>query len=222
MNHRLITIGTPHFGGHLSKFLYKHNDDWYCLDGIQITPARTCKVEPKKLRDIYADNFNSPIDKGAVEALIPGSDAYCHVCQTNVKSYAIAGTWKPNANVSHEFKEWEYKIITDDLAFNLDGKDSFNDENDLVVSVKSQLGGLPYQIRQPETNNPPNEENIPNKSAVYPNNVHASIMIRLDTNVFSETYSPNIQRDVIALLKSSDNNKFANAIGIGSPCHPLK
>ena len=29
--HRLITIGTPHFGGHLSKFLYDHRDDWYCL-----------------------------------------------------------------------------------------------------------------------------------------------------------------------------------------------
>jgi pimeloyl-ACP methyl ester carboxylesterase len=220
--HRLITIGTPHFGGHLSELLYNHRDDWYCLDGIQVTPARTCQVEPKKLRTIYADNFNSPIDKGAVEALIPRSDEYCHFYQMNVKCYAIAGTWKPNANVSHEFKEWEYKIITDNLAFNLDGKNGFNDENDLVVSVKSQLGGLPYQIRQPENDNPPNEENIPNKSAVYLNTVHASFMIRHDTNVFSETYSPNIQRDVIALLKSSDNNKFADAIGICSPCHHSK
>ena len=91
-----------------------------------------------------------------------------------------------------------------------------------MVSVKSQLGGLPYQIRQPENNNPPNEENIPNKSAVYPNTVHASFMIRHDTNVFSETYSHNIQRDVIALLKYSDNNKFADAIGICSPCHSSK
>jgi hypothetical protein len=223
--HRLITIGTPHFGGHLSKFLYEHRDDWYCLDGIQITPARTCKVQPKKLRTIYADNYKTPIDKGAVEALIPKSDAYSHLYQTNVKSYAIAGSWKPNANDSHESQKRDYRVITDDLAFNLDGKDSFNDENDLVVSVTSQLGGLggfPYQIRQAETNNPPNEENIPNKSAVYPNTVHASIMIKDGKEVFSETYSPYIQRDVIALLKSSDNNKFANAIGIGSPCHHLK
>jgi pimeloyl-ACP methyl ester carboxylesterase len=217
--HRLITIGTPHSGGHLSKILYDHRDDWYCLDGIQITPARTCKVEPKKLRTIYAD-FKTPIDKGAVEALVPGSDAYSHLGQTNVKSYAIAGSWKSNAPVSHQFKEWEYKIIKDDLAFNLDGKDGFNDENDLVVSVKSQLGGLLYQIRQPETNNPPNEENIPNKSAVYPNTVHANFLIRHDTRVFSETYSSDIQRDVIALLNSSDDNKFANAIGDGSPRHP--
>ena len=91
-----------------------------------------------------------------------------------------------------------------------------------MVSVTSQLGGLPYQIRHPETNNPPNEENIPNKSAVYPNTVHASLMIKECKDVFSETYSTNIQRDVIALLNSSDNNKFANAIGKGSPRTPSK
>jgi triacylglycerol esterase/lipase EstA (alpha/beta hydrolase family) len=28
--HRLITIGTPHFGGHLSKILYKHQDHMHC------------------------------------------------------------------------------------------------------------------------------------------------------------------------------------------------
>jgi hypothetical protein len=141
--------------------------------------------------------------------------------QTNVKSYAIAGSWKENAKHSHESQELHYRCITDKFSFDLD-KDGFHDDNDLVVSVKSQLGGLPYQIRQPETNNPPNEENIPNKSAVYSNTVHASIMIRLDTNVFSETYSPDIQRDVIALLKSSDNNKFADAIGIDFHCEPSK
>jgi PGAP1-like protein len=27
--HRLITIGTPHFGGPLSKFVHHHSDDWY-------------------------------------------------------------------------------------------------------------------------------------------------------------------------------------------------
>jgi hypothetical protein len=220
--HRLITIGTPHFGGHLSKFLYEHSDDWYCLDVIPISPARSCKVEPKKLRIIYADNFKTPIDKGAVEAMIPESNAYSHLCQTNVKSYAIAGSWKPNAKNSYKSQESDYKIITDNLGFDL-GKDGFDDDdNDLVVSVTSQLGGLPYQIRPLESNDSSNDNDIPNKSAIYRNTIHASFMIKHDKEVFSETYSPNIQRDVIALLKSSDNNKFANAIGIGCPCHPLK
>jgi pimeloyl-ACP methyl ester carboxylesterase len=92
--HRLITIGTPHFGGPLSKFLYDRRDYWYFFDGIHITRARTCKIEPKKLRTIYSDDFKFPIDKGAIEALIPGSNAYSRLCETNVKSYAIAGSYR--------------------------------------------------------------------------------------------------------------------------------
>jgi hypothetical protein len=216
--HRLITIGTPHFGGHLSEFLYKHRDDWYCFDGMHITPARTCKVEPKKLRTIYRDIFHSPIDEGAVEALIPGSDAYSHLYQTNVKSYAIAGSWKPNADDSHESQEWDFQFITDNLDFNL-GRDGFHDDNDLVVSITSQLGGLgglQNQIRQPENND------IPNKSAIYSNIIHGSLLIKKHDKdvVFSETYSTHIQDDVIKLLGSSDNEKFANSIGKDSPRNP--
>ena len=72
--HRLITIGTPHFGGPLSKFLYDCRDYWYCVEGKILSRCRTCKVQPRKLRTIYSDNFKFPIDKGAVEALIPRSN----------------------------------------------------------------------------------------------------------------------------------------------------
>jgi hypothetical protein len=212
---RLITIGTPHFGGPLAKFLYEHRDDWYCTDGIHVTSALNCKVEPKKLRTIYADNFNSCIDKGGIEALVPMSNAYSRLYQTNVKSYAIAGTWKPNANESYKFQELYYRTITDKDDFNLDGKDGFNDDNDLVVSVKSQLGCLPCQIRQL------NSKDIPDHSALYCNTLHTDFYIK-DKGIFSETNSPYIQNDVIKLLSSSDKNKFADAIGIGSPCPPSK
>jgi hypothetical protein len=95
-------------------------------------------------------------------------------------------------------------------------KDAFDDDdNDLVVSVTSQLGGLPKQIRQP------NSSDIPNHSALYCNTVHDCFYIK-DENIFSETNSPDIQKDVIKLLSSSDNDKFADAIGIGSPCCPSK
>jgi hypothetical protein len=43
-----------------------------------------------------------------------------------------------------------------------------------------------------------------------------------DGYISSEINSADIQNDVIVLLKSSDNNKFANAIGIISPYNPLK
>lgn len=213
--HRLITIGTPHFGGPLSKFLYDHRDDRYCFDeNGEILPAEKCYA-PIQLESSY-ENRNIPIDQGGVKSLIPGSDAYSHLRQTNVKSYALAGTWKPKASLSHEYQESYYGTATNNDDFNLEG-DGFDgeDDNDLMVSVKSQLGGLPHQIRQPGKNG------IPNRGALYPNTIHASFLKRDDKDdVSSEIRSHYIQEDVIKLLGSSDDNKFADAIGIGSPSYP--
>ena len=210
--HRLITIGTPHFGGPLSKFLYDCSDYWYFLDGINITRARTGKVEPKKLRTIYSDIFKFPIDKGAIEALIPTSIAYSHLHPTIVKSYAIAGNYKPNATKSHHSQESNYKTIVDSDKFNLD-KDAFGgSDNDLLVSIASQLGGLPKHHRHHHLNS----NDIPDQSAVYSNTVHAEFFIK-DDDISSETNSPHIQKDVIRLLSFSDSNKFADVIGIVYP-----
>jgi hypothetical protein len=132
-----------------------------------------------------------PINQGGIKSLIPGSDAYSHLRKTNVKSYAIAGTWRPNANESHESQESYYGTVTNKDNFNLE-QDGFDGEhdNDLVVSVKSQLGGLPHQIRQPGKNS------IPNKGALYPNTIHASFLKRDDRDdVSSEIRSDYIQDD---------------------------
>jgi hypothetical protein len=205
--HRLITIGTPHFGGPLSRFLYKHIDDWYFFYDAKPNRCRIGKVEPKKLRTIYSDILNIPIDKGAIEALIPNSIAYSHLHQTNVKSYAIAGNYKPKATKSHSSKESYYKAVVDPDDFNLD-RDAFDDcDNDLLVSITSQLGGLPQQIRQPDCEDPPNQ------SSIYWNTVHTAFYIKDDEGISSETNSPHIQKDVIRLLSFSDSNKFADAIG---------
>ncbi len=204
--HRLITIGTPHIGGPLSKFLYEHIEDWYFYDGTKPSRCRTGKFEPKKLRTIYSD-LKFPIDKGGIEALIPKSKAYSHLRQTNVKSYAIAGTYRPNAKKSHTFQESYYQGVVDSNQFNLD-KDTFDGcDNDLLVSVTSQLGGLPKQIRKLNSNN------IPNHCAVYHNTVHEKFYIKDYDGVFSETNSPHIHKDVIKLLSSSNSAKFANSIG---------
>jgi pimeloyl-ACP methyl ester carboxylesterase len=204
--HRLITIGTPHFGGPLSRFLYEHIDDWYFYDGIKPNRCRTGKLEPKKLGAIYSD-LKLPIDKGAIEALIPNSIAYSHLHQTNVKSYAIAGSYRLDATKSHDSQESYYKAVIDPHDFDLD-KDAFKGDNDLLVSITSQLGGLPKQIRHP------NSKDNPNHSAVYRNTVHEKFYIKDYDGIFSETNSPHIQKDVIKLLSSSDSAKFANAIGI--------
>jgi pimeloyl-ACP methyl ester carboxylesterase len=206
--HRLITIGTPHFGGPLSRFLYEHIDDWYFFYDAKPNRCRTGKVEPKKLRTIYTDILNIPIDKGAIEALIPNSIAYSHLHQTNVKSYAIAGNYKPDATMSHGSQESYYKAVVGSDDFNLD-EDAFDDcDNDLLVSITSQLGGLPQQIRQPDGEDPPIH------SSIYCNTVHTGFYIKKDDyGISSETNSPHIQKDVIRLLSFSDSNKFADAIG---------
>jgi hypothetical protein len=164
------------------------------------------------------ESRNIPINQGGVKSLILGSDAYSHLRQTNVKSYAIAGTWKPKASLSHEYQESYYGTITNKDDFNLE-QDGFDGEHeiDLVVSVRSQLGGLPQQIRQP------GKSGIPNKGALYPSTIHASFLKRDDKDdVSSEIRSHYIQEDVIKLLGSSDDSKFADAIGIDSPYSPSK
>jgi pimeloyl-ACP methyl ester carboxylesterase len=202
--HRLITIGTPHLGGSLSKFLYDHRDDWYCFDeNGEILPAKKCDATPVQLKT------RVPITQGGVESLIPGSDAYSNLRQTNVKSYAIAGTWRKGATGSHEHQASYYRTITNNDNFNLE-QDGFDGEyeNDLMVSVKSQLGGLPHQIRQPGKNS------IPNKGALYPNTIHASFLKRDDKDdVSAEIRSCYIQDDVIKLIGSSDDSKFSDVIG---------
>ena len=96
------------------------------------------------LKTIFNNTYKVPFDQGGVKALIPGSIAYSHLCQTNVTSYAIAGRWNPKATVSHVVQEGLYRNIIENGNFDLD-KDGFNDQNDLVVSVKSHL--VAFQIK---------------------------------------------------------------------------
>ena len=60
-----------------------------------------------QLKDIYSKEFvpGTPIDEGAVESLASNSAAYSNLLLTNVKSYAIAGSWKPKAKKS--YKLWK-------------------------------------------------------------------------------------------------------------------
>jgi pimeloyl-ACP methyl ester carboxylesterase len=213
--HRLITIGTPHYGAHLADILFDYRNNWYCIQSnVIINPSLCLPQYLKQLKTIFEQDYQSPIDKGGVEALAPGSIAYSHLCETNVPSYAIAGSWAPKATNSHSSMEIFYKTIIGNLFFDLD-KDGFQGyfegNNDLQVSIDSQVGGLASQFRTINST-------IPNQSEVYSNTVHSSSFIALeDQNVTSELKSKDIQNDVVTLLHSPQD-KFASAIGLGSPC----
>ncbi len=220
--HRLITIGTPHFGGHLSGPLFNHRNDWYCsvpFPKIAIFP-NGCQFNLgiTQLKTIYK-NLSTPIDQGGVEALIPGSIAYSHLCPTNVKSYAIVGSWGPLGNASMKQLQSFFRNITNNPSFNLDRdgfKGNFQGNNDLQVNLTSQAGGLHTVFPLP-TNSKQND--LPPESVGYFNIIHAPIFIaQSDKNlVHAELASTQIENGVLQLLNSNDS-KFANSIGLGAPC----
>jgi len=210
--HRLITIGTPHFGSQLAKILYDNRDKDYCYKWsgtkLYLTTTKNCSEKQQlKLKDIYksppAPKFSSLFEEGGLEALEPNSTAYQHLNKTIVPSYAIIGDWKQNAKNSSKYLEDLYKNITRDPHFNLEGKEGFGEDNDLQVNITSQLRGL-LDNKLCNTEN----KDIYMTSKIYNNTVHGSIFIHNDTNVYSELNSPLIQKDVISLLNSS-NDKFS-------------
>ena len=189
--------------------MIKHQNDSYCVSSFPpyVFNHLACGFFAEPLKTIYTDLFKLPIDKGGVEALIPNSTAYSHLCQTNVSSYAIAGSWSPNAQISHFQEQWTYQNILDNASFNLD-KDGFGGNsqgnNDLQVNITSQLGGLNHIKFRSITN-----ATIPNHGEIYNNTVHSIFLIQPgDQNVISELYSQSIQNDV-AILLQSPQDKFA-------------
>lgn len=225
--HRLITIGAPHFGAQLAGPFYSHRNEWYCYapatkaiifpTGCQFDPM---DFELMQLKTIYKNELHAPLDAGGVEALIPGSIAYSHLCPTNVKSYAIVGSWGPNAVASHYLMESLFKNILGDPTFNLDTdgfRGNFQGDNDLQVNLTSQAGGLHTVF--PISSNPEHDA-LPTESKGYNNTLHSSIFIAPSDQslIQGELSSIQIQNDVSKLL-NSDDGKFAGSIGIGAPCN---
>ena len=176
-----------------------------------------------QLKSIYDNELHAPIDSGGVEALIPGSTAYSHLCQTNVPSYAIAGSWEPNGIQSHLNMEFLFKNILGNPQFDLDidgFQGNFQGNNDLQVNLTSQAGGLHSTFRWPTDNSP---NTLPDESAIYSNTVHAKFFVAIPEQniVHHEIDSSQIKNDVVTLLNSPDS-KFASAIGIGSSCNISK
>ncbi len=220
---RLITIGTPHFGAGLSGRLFGQKDNWYSFKQQDNKDTFTAPwnsnygkdfdYETLQLKEIYSLT-STCIDEGAIESLAPCSAAYSNLLPTNVKSYAIAGSWKPYAIMSQEDLEEYYRNILGDPFFSLD-KDGFNGENDLQVSVSSQLGGLDGKCRRSVDKNPPKY------GAIYENTIHASWYKKDDNDkVIAELQSCLIREDIVDLLGSSDDY-FADLIGSFSDTHGL-
>ena len=222
--HRLITIGTPHFGAQLAKILYDNRNNYYCYKWLgfelYITTKNTCKENQNlPLKDIYKRPpapFFFPFEEGGLQALVPNSKAYQNLSKTIIPSYAIIGNWIPEAENSHKFLENFYKNITRNSSFTLEGKEGFGEDNDLQVNITSQSGGLLDNLKCNTDNTGPYTA-----SKIYPNTIHGSVFVHNDTNVTSELNSPQIRKDVISLLNSS-NDRFSPTIGDTAFCDMKK
>lgn len=217
--HRLITIGTPHFGSPLASILLNNRTSYYCHSFTMVkgkffefllyprSDTKDCK-HPQSLETIYSE-IGAPIEQGGVEALIPGSMAYSHLCPTYIHSYSIVGSWQPNGTSSHDKLERLFQNITGNSTFKLE-QDGFHSPNDLQVNLTSQAGGIYCVIRQDR------DSNIPNGSETYLNTVHAWNFIA-DDGLSYEMGSGKIMKEVLVLL-NSPTSKFASSIGNGTHC----
>lgn len=214
--HRLITIGTPHFGAQLAGILYDHRDKKYCHEWIGIRlyvtlPGHCDKTLELTLKDIYRNTskpLSIPIDEGGIEALKPNSIAFSNLNETNVSSYAIIGNWKIGAQNSHDDLQEFYRNITGVQEFTLEGKEAFGEANDLQVNITSQSGGLLDYSKCDRK-----DSNIPTGSMIFNNTVHGSLLNSNGTNVNAELDSEQIQ-DHVALLLESPDDKYATSIGV--------
>jgi hypothetical protein len=218
--HRLITIGTPHYGAPLSSILHNFIDDEYCFDSNDLSilftlsafqcPILLPNIDILDLKTIYNNKYHLPITEGGIDALIPYSKAYSHMCPTNVKSYAIVGSWGQADSNSQYIQQWLFRNITRNARLDLD-RDVFHGQNDLLVSVKRHTGGLQLTLYVLDNS--------------FQITAHSTLILFMQ---FYFLKSPllymNSQRllliqQYIATLLTSPGNKFADIIGIGSACH---
>ena len=145
-------------------------------------------MTPQTLETIY-NKLSAPIER-RYSGISPRQHSYSHLCQTNVKSYAITGSWRPFAITSHTGLDVFFKIVTNNTQYSIDN-DAYRGDNDLQVNVTSQLDGLkPIMYRQSA------DVSILDRSEVYPNTVHSSILTA-DPNVFAELNHPKYRKTLL-------------------------
>lgn len=207
---RLITIGTPHYGSELVKFLYDNRDKEIDVSKLNLQPhwLLMSKLLPSPLKPkVTVGNIFSvignPLDRGAIESLSPGSQAFSHLDATQVRSHAIVGNWAPDSRP-------DTKIMFEALGILISGDPSFSLEklygestHDINVPQSSQLGGL--------------DETLPEVTIVG-GVIHGKKLFPQIDDV-SELWSPEIQKKVVNLLSSANEDDFAYEIGFGALIH---
>lgn len=189
--HKLITLGTPHLGSPLGPFLYDRRNNFIWV--VPLVTNAILKVPFSITLGQAMALAGQPIGS-AHEAFAPGSAAYQALSSTNVKSFAVAGSYMPNETTGYHDLTTLLNVIqiAPPSLDNLIG-----DDHDLIVGVKSQKGGLSS-----------------NNVGFYPNTVHSKVLRESDVygnQIRTETNRPTIQSKALSLLLSDNATDFATA-----------
>ena len=180
--HRLITLGTPHLGSPLGPLLIDARNSL-----VYLQPLLSGVPSPKQLEQLLVMS-KMPIGQ-CHEDFAASSAALQHlnalVRPATIPTHAIAGSYAPlSLPAAYGFPVSVATLfgITPELLFN--GQD-----NDWIVPVTSQLGGLPGSAT----------------SLVFPATVHSTFFASV-----TETNSTAIQQEVIQLLSIVGNSTFVS------------
>ncbi len=159
--HKLITLGTPHRGTPLGPLLYAHQT--------------AAKLAGKKIGSVQRD-------------FAPTSQAYINLGkQQNLHMHTIAGSYLPdNTTLKNELN-----LLTLVLAATSHASLFDNADNDAIVGVASQQGGLPA-----------------GNTSFFTNTAHTNTA----KGQLSETNSPLVQQRVSDLLYSNNASLFSSSI----------
>jgi|GEM_PF-6624253 len=127
--HKLITIGTPHLGSPLGPLLYEQAGTIAQSKDFNLTLSAVLSLANMRIGSAQRD-FNPDISK---------NPALQHISKTkNLLAHSIVGNWQPDAAKSFAvMNALTSTILGKELKEVFSGED-----NDLIVGIKSQAGGL--------------------------------------------------------------------------------
>ena len=205
--HRLITIGTPHFGSELAQAVYENRKKIVWIDpGACVPLFITCTpdIDAVRLEDLLKA-ANKPVTEGGAQALVPFSDAYLALAASALPVHGIVATWRGGIGADG-LRAAAAKSALDELVSIATGRELSQvfgtTEHDTIVSIPSQIGSL---------------SSMPGARTGFTQTIHASV----PGGATAETTSAGIAARVATLLTAFQPEQWAPGFAAGASLGPI-
>jgi PKD repeat protein/pimeloyl-ACP methyl ester carboxylesterase len=208
--HKLITINTPHSGSQFANLL----DNYLCPEGYIARP----------LVDASLDGVNEgkSVSDGAIEDLAVGSDAMDELNIDNLNNSIVPchsiGTYTDCSEGKMCFLAGMLSALSPKCALSPLGANGYisfvfnGEDNDRIVSISSQMSGLPFGT----TSLFPNQEHL---GAQKNNSVINSVKVLLNTNPDNTNFFAQNGYDpanLVSFYRPAKPNNYVNNFQDGS------